>query len=139
MKKVAGRLRLELAQFRELAAFVQFASELDEGTRKRIERGRVLTEILKQPERDPIPFEKQVALLYAGINGYLDDVPPAQVAALGANLLDYLEKMHRETILKMIKISGELSQESEDKLKTAIGEFKVLLHKVEVQRVTSSA
>ncbi|MDZ4296670.1 MAG: F0F1 ATP synthase subunit alpha, partial [Patescibacteria group bacterium] len=76
MKKVAGRLRLELAQFRELAAFTQFASELDESTRKRIERGRILTELLKQPEARPLPFEKQVVLMYAGTNGHLDGIAP---------------------------------------------------------------
>jgi len=123
MKKVAGRMRLELAQFRELAAFAQFASELDEGTRKRIERGRVLTEILKQPEREPLPFEKQVALMYAGTNGYFDDVAAAEVGATAAKLLDYLEKMHSEDVLEKIKTSGDLAKETEDALKKAIGEF----------------
>ncbi|MFY9463250.1 MAG: F0F1 ATP synthase subunit alpha, partial [Candidatus Sungiibacteriota bacterium] len=109
MKKVAGRMRLELAQFRELAAFAQFASELDEGTRKRIERGRVLTEILKQPERAPLPFEKQVVLMYAGTNGYFDDVAPTEVAATALKLLDYLEKMHRDITLEQIQTSGDLA------------------------------
>ncbi|MDZ4284267.1 MAG: F0F1 ATP synthase subunit alpha, partial [Patescibacteria group bacterium] len=76
MKKVAGRLRLELAQFRELAAFMQFSSELDEGTQKRIERGKVLSEILKQPELAPIPFEYQVVLIWAATNGYFDQTGP---------------------------------------------------------------
>lgn len=126
MKKVAGRLRLELAQYRELAAFVQFASELDEGTRKRIERGRVLTELLKQPELTPMPFEKQTVLIYAGTNGYFDDVPPAEVGKVSAALLDYLEKMHREEILEQIKSAGELNDGVEQQLKVAIEEFKKL-------------
>ena len=123
MKKVAGKLRLELAQFRELAAFVQFASELDEGTRKRIDRGRVLTEILKQPELNPIPFEKQVVSIFAGTQGFLDDVPPAEVSGVLAKLLDYLEKMHKD-VLEKIKESGELAKDTEEKLRNAAEEFK---------------
>ncbi|MBI2053224.1 MAG: F0F1 ATP synthase subunit alpha [Candidatus Sungbacteria bacterium] len=126
MKKVAGRLRLELAQFRELAAFAQFASELDEGTRKRIERGRVLTELLKQAELSPLPFEYQVVLMYAGTQGFLDDVPPAQVAETGTALLDYMDKMHRAPVFEQIKISGDLTKETEESLKKALGEFKKL-------------
>ncbi|OHA04125.1 MAG: F0F1 ATP synthase subunit alpha [Candidatus Sungbacteria bacterium RIFCSPHIGHO2_02_FULL_53_17] len=126
MKKVAGRLRLELAQFRELAAFVQFASELDEGTKKRIERGRVLTELLKQSELDPIPFEKQVIAIYAGTHGYFDDVLSADVPATCAALLDYIEKLHRADILDTIRETGDLTKETEEKLKTAIDDFKKL-------------
>ncbi len=126
MKKVAGRLRLELAQFRELAAFAQFASELDESTRKRIERGRVLVELLKQPELEPVPFEKQVCLIFAGTNGYFDDVLPAEVGPVSGKLIEYLEKMHRGTVLEKIRDTGELSQEVEEKLKKAITDFKKL-------------
>ena len=72
MKKVAGRLRLELAQFRELQAFVQFASDLDESTRIKIQRGELLTEVLKQTDGSPVAFERQVVVLYAALNGYLD-------------------------------------------------------------------
>ncbi len=126
MKKVSGQLRLELAQFRELAAFVQFSSELDEGTRRRIERGRVLTEILKQPEFCPLPFEKQVALIYAGTHGYFDTTPPPEIEKTSASFFDYLEKMHRDTVLEQIKTSGELSEDVEKKLKTAIETFMKL-------------
>ena len=126
MKKVAGRLRLELAQFRELAAFAQFASELDEGTRKRIERGRVLTEILKQPECEPLPFEKQVVLMYAGTNGYFDGIPPAKISETVEALLEYIEKMHENDIFDAIRKSGELSQDTETVLKQAIEDFKKL-------------
>ncbi|MDP3710583.1 MAG: F0F1 ATP synthase subunit alpha [bacterium] len=124
MKKVAGRLRLELAQFRELAAFAQFASELDESTRKRLTRGQILTEILKQGELEPISFDKQVILIYAGTNGYLDDVPVASVTETAAKLLDYIEKMHGKDVLNKIRESGELSADTEAKLKEAITEFK---------------
>ncbi len=124
MKKVAGRLRLELAQYRELAAFVQFASELDESTRKRIERGRVLTEILKQPALEPMPFEEQVVLIYAGTQGYFDDIPPTEAGKVSAALLDYLEKMHRTEVLEKIKESGELSDKTESRLKVAIEEWR---------------
>ncbi|MBI3420835.1 MAG: F0F1 ATP synthase subunit alpha [Candidatus Sungbacteria bacterium] len=126
MKKVAGRLRLELAQFRELAAFAQFASDLDESTRKRIERGRVLSEILKQPERNPIPFEEQVVLIWAATNGYFDGIAPVEVGAVAAKLLDYLKKMHHEETLGVIRESGDLSKETEEKLKSAVEEFKNL-------------
>ncbi|TSC75153.1 MAG: F-type H+-transporting ATPase subunit alpha [Parcubacteria group bacterium Gr01-1014_33] len=126
MKKVAGRLRLELAQFRELAAFAQFASELDESTRHRLERGRVLSELLKQPERTPAPFEMQVILMYAGTRGYLDDVPPEKISETAEALLAYMEKMH-EDVLEKIRTSGELSQEIETILKNIIEEFKKIV------------
>lgn len=126
MKKVAGRLRLELAQFRELQAFVQFAQELDEATRKRIERGRVLTEILKQPEYQPMAFEKQVVLIFAATQGYLDDIAPSEIQKTKDALLDYFEKMHNDTILEKIKQSGELSEKLEEETRGAIEEFKRL-------------
>ena len=75
MKQVAGSLRLDLAQFRELAAFAQFSSDLDKATKARIDRGQRLTEILKQPQYLPVPVEKQVMIIFAATNGYLDDVP----------------------------------------------------------------
>jgi F-type H+-transporting ATPase subunit alpha len=126
MKKVAGRLRLELAQFRELAAFVQFASELDESTRKRITHGRVLTELLKQPELEPVSFEKQAVLIYAGTRGYFDEVPLQEVSAKGIKLLDYIEKLYGESILAEIRKSGEISQEVEENIQKALTEFKKL-------------
>ncbi|OGZ99175.1 MAG: F0F1 ATP synthase subunit alpha [Candidatus Sungbacteria bacterium RIFCSPHIGHO2_02_FULL_47_11] len=126
MKKVAGKLRLELAQFRELAAFVQFASELDESTKKRITRGRALTELLKQPELEPMPFEKQVCLLYTGTQGYFDDVPPAEIGITAGKLLEYIEKMHSDAVFEKIKTSGEMSPETEAALQRAVEEFKKL-------------
>ncbi|MDP3771940.1 MAG: F0F1 ATP synthase subunit alpha [bacterium] len=123
MKKVAGRLRLELAQFRELAAFAQFASELDESTRRRIERGRVLTEILKQPELHPMPFEQQVVLIWAATNGIFDATLPAEVAARGEAFLDYIEKRYREATTDKIRASGELGKDTEEVLVKASEEF----------------
>jgi F-type H+-transporting ATPase subunit alpha len=125
MKKVAGRLRLDLAQFRELQAFVQFASDLDEATRKRIERGLLLTEILKQNDLSPVPFEEQVAVLYAGVNGHFDGTPIQEVKAREAAFVDFVKKMHGD-ILEAIKKTGELAPETEEKLKKAIEEFKKL-------------
>ena len=82
MKKVSGKLRLELASFRELASFAQFASDLDASTQRKIEKGKRLVEMLKQPNNDPIAFNKQVVLIYAGINDYLNDLPVHQVLQL---------------------------------------------------------
>ena len=126
MKKVAGRLRLELAQYRELAAFAQFASELDESTRKRLERGRRLTEILKQGEREPMAFEKQAVLIYAGTNGYFDAVQPEQVAEKAKSLVDYLEKMHSGSVIEKIRTSGEIAEDTEKNLRKALDEFNSL-------------
>ncbi len=126
MKKVAGRLRLELAQFRELAAFAQFASDLDESTRKRIVRGHILTELLKQPELDPVPFEKQVVLIYAGTGGYFDEYPPEKAQQIGQDMLEYLQKLHETDIFEKIRTSGELSAEVEEKLKITIEDFMKL-------------
>lgn len=128
MKKVAGKLRLELAQFRELAAFAQFSSDLDESTAKRIVRGRILTELLKQPELDPVPFEKQVVLIYAGTGGYFDDYEPEKVQQIGQDMIEYLQKLHEADIFEKIRISGEMSAEVEEKLKIAIGDFQKLIN-----------
>ncbi len=126
MKKVAGRLRLELAQFRELAAFAQFASELDESTRKRLERGKVLTEILRQGELEPMTFEKQVVLIFAGTQGHLDDIAVADIKKFSEGLLEYLDKMHEDSVMNKIKESGELADEVAEKLKGAIEDYKRL-------------
>ncbi len=123
MKKVASRLRLDLAQFRELQAFVQFASDLDEATRKRIERGLLLTEILKQNDLSPIPFEEQVVALYAGVNGHFDGTAVSEMKATEAKFVDFVKKMNSE-LLDKIKTSGELSQDTEEKLKKAIVGFQ---------------
>lgn len=123
MKKVAGRLRLDLAQYRELEAFAQFASELDASTRAQLERGRRLVEILKQPQYVPMPVENQVAILYAGVNGHLDDVAVD-------HLKEWEERFHkymgttRKKVLEKIAEKKELTPEIEKELKASIEEFK---------------
>jgi F-type H+-transporting ATPase subunit alpha len=124
MKQVAGRLRLELAQYRELAAFAQFGTaELDKATRAQLERGQRITEILKQAEYVPMPVEKQVMILYAAINGYIDDIPMDKVKAFETDFHRFMEANHPE-IGKAIAQEKEITAETEQKLKTAIEEFK---------------
>ncbi|OGE83967.1 MAG: F0F1 ATP synthase subunit alpha [Candidatus Doudnabacteria bacterium RIFCSPHIGHO2_01_FULL_49_9] len=123
MKKVAGKLRLDLAQFRELASFAQFASDLDEGTRKQIERGKRITEILKQPQYEPMPVENQVAIIYAAVNGLLDDIPVEKLKDFETRFHKYLEINVKE-LLNTIRVKKELDGENEEKLKRYITEFK---------------
>jgi F-type H+-transporting ATPase subunit alpha len=124
MKKVAGRLRLELAQYRELAAFAQFGTaELDKATRAQLERGQRITEVLKQLQYVPMPLEKQVMILYAAINGHLDDVPVNKVSAFETNFHRFMEANHPE-IGENIASQKETTPEIEEKLKAAIIEFK---------------
>ncbi len=126
MKKVAGRLRLELAQFRELRAFVQFASDLDPATQKKIKRGELMTEILKQDDLSPIPFENQVVLFYAALNGHFDGIPLASIRATEKKLYDYMGKLHGDS-MQSIRESGDLIKETEEELKKALEDFKALI------------
>ncbi|MCL4399946.1 F0F1 ATP synthase subunit alpha [Patescibacteria group bacterium] len=119
MKKVAGRLRLELAQFRELQAFVQFASEVDEATKKRIKRGEILTEVLKQDDLKPVPFEEEVVLIYASINGYFDDLKKEEVRKSMNDLSKYFREIHPE-ILEKISSTGDLDGQTEELLKKSL-------------------
>lgn len=123
MKKVAGRLRLDLAQYRSLESFAQFGSDLDAATKKQIERGRALTEILKQGQYAPLTFDKQVAIIYAGVNGHLDKIPAEKLPEFEEKFLDYLHNVERD-VLTMIKEKKEINPEIEEKLKTAISKFK---------------
>jgi len=124
MKKVAGRLRLDLAQYRELAGFAQFGtSELDRATRVQLERGQRLSEVLKQGQYVPVPMERQVIILYAAINGYLDDVGVEKVSAFETGLQAFVESSHPE-IGSAIARSKELAEDTEEALKAAIQEFK---------------
>ncbi len=123
MKKVAGKLKLSLAQFRELEAFAQFGSDLDKATRKQLDTGRRLTEVLKQPQFQPVAMEHQVAILYAVNNGYLDDVAVEKVADFETKFHEFMNTQGRE-VLKTIGDSKELNQATEDKLKQAINQFK---------------
>jgi F-type H+/Na+-transporting ATPase subunit alpha len=122
MKKVAGRLRLDLSQYRELEAFAQFGSELDEATRQTLARGERMVATLNQPQYDPWPMEEQVAALYAGVNGYLDDIPVAQVPRFQDELREYLRT--EGSILKTIRETGDLSDETAEKLNAELEKFK---------------
>lgn len=122
MKKVAGKLKLELAQYRELAVFAQFGSDLDEATQKQLSKGDRLTEILKQTLYSPLAVEKQVTILYAGVNSYLEKVKVEEVREYEEKFHSYFEAKHSD-LLKTIKESKELSAESEEKLKKAIEQF----------------
>ena len=124
MKQVAGRLRLELAQYRELAAFAQFGTtELDKATRAQLERGQRLTEILKQSQYVPMSLEKQVMILYAAINGYLDDVAADKVTAFETDFHRFMEANH-PGVGERIAGEKEITTEIEEALKAAITEFK---------------
>ncbi len=123
MKKVAGKLRLELAQFRELQAFVQFASDVDDATREKIQRGQILTEILKQNDLEPIPLERQVVVLYAALNGYLNKVPRERIKAASERLVEFIDRLHRDTILKPLAEKRELTEAIEQELKEALQTF----------------
>ncbi len=123
MKKVAGKLRLELAQFRELQAFVQFASDVDETTKQKIQRGQILTEILKQDDLQPLAFEKQVVIIYAALNGYFNAVPKEKIKLTGERLVDFIEKTHGDAIFKPIREKRELSPEVETKMKEVLSNF----------------
>jgi F-type H+-transporting ATPase subunit alpha len=123
MKKVAGKLRLDLAQYRELAAFAQFASDLDKSTRDQLTRGERLVELLKQDQFVPMPFEQQVLAIYAGTSGALDDIPVGQVKAFEKGLLEHLAKNH-PGIGEKIRQSKKFEPDTEAQLKNAIAEFK---------------
>jgi F-type H+-transporting ATPase subunit alpha len=124
MKKVAGRLKLDMGQYREVAAFAQFGTaELDKATQQQLERGQRIQEILKQGQFVPVPLERQVVILYAVINGYLDDIPVAKLADFEAEFFRFLEASYAD-LCKFIAKIKELNSETEDALKRGIQEFK---------------
>jgi F-type H+-transporting ATPase subunit alpha len=122
MKKVAGSIKLELAQYREMAAFAQFGSDLDASTQKLLNRGQRLTELLKQPQFSPMPFEEQVVSIFAGVNGYLDAIPVAAVTRFEQSLLAHLRSSHPE-VLGAIRDSKDLSDDTRAKLTEVLKEF----------------
>ena len=123
MKKVAGPLKLDLAQYRALAAFAQFASDLDKATRDQLTRGEKLSEVIKQPQYQPLPVEKQVAILYAATKGYLDDIPTPRVRDFEARLYRFLE-LERPQVLTELGRTKALSDEIAAGLDEAIGTFR---------------
>jgi len=122
MKQVAGRLRLDMAAFRELAAFAQFGSDLDKATQYRLNQGQKLQEILKQPQYEPVPLDEQIFVIYAGTHGFANDVPVERIRGWEQALTRYMEASHPE-IGKTIMIQGRLSAETESKLQTALKTF----------------
>lgn len=123
MKKVAGTLKLDLAQYRELAAFAQFGSDLDKSTQARLTRGERTVEILKQGQYEQMPVEKQVVSIYTVIKGFVDDIPVTDVRRFEKEMLAYFDNYHSE-IFATIRETKDLSSDTEEKLKKAIEEFK---------------
>jgi len=124
MKQVAGRLKLDMGQYREVAAFAQFgAAELDKATKAQLDRGQRITEILKQPQSAPMLIEKQVMILYAAINGYIDDVPVEKVVTFEANFHQFMEANHPEVGKSIVK-DKDITAKTEEALKAALEEFK---------------
>jgi F-type H+-transporting ATPase subunit alpha len=122
MKKVAGRIKGELAQYREMAAFAQFGSDLDATTQRLLNRGSRLTELLKQAQFSPLKMEEQVCVIYAGVNGYLDPIPVNRVKAFEEGLLTLLRTKNPE-ILNTIRDSRDLDDATTGKLKAVVDGF----------------
>jgi F-type H+-transporting ATPase subunit alpha len=123
MKQVAGRLRLDLAQYREMAAFAQFGSELDKATQAQLARGERMVELLKQDQYQPLPMEKQVLIIYAGVNGFLDDLPVSKIRQFEKEYYAFMDNKHPE-IVQEIAEKKALSDELQNKINQAIEEFK---------------
>ncbi len=122
MKKVAGSIKLELAQYREMAAFAQFGSDLDASTQRLLNRGARLTELLKQGQYQPMPFEEQVVSIFAGVNGFLDQVPVAAVTRFEAGFMSEMKAKHGD-VMDAIRSSRDLDKDLQAKLKEILGEF----------------
>jgi F-type H+-transporting ATPase subunit alpha len=136
MKKTAGTLRLDLAQFRDLEAFAQFGSELDKSSQRQLDRGRRLVEILKQKQYMPMPMEKQVLIIYAGVNGFVDDLPVESLAAFESELFDSLERKET-TVLDKIAETKALTDEIVKEVEATLNDFKrtfVQRHKIETAK-----
>jgi F-type H+-transporting ATPase subunit alpha len=124
MKKVAGKMRLEAAQYRELAGFAQFGSDLDEDTRKKLERGKRLYEILKQDQYQPLAVAKQVLIYWSLLGGHLDDIAVEDIRSFEAGLYKYADT--NDEVLKLITEKKELSEEIEEKMKTLLNDYKLV-------------
>jgi F-type H+-transporting ATPase subunit alpha len=122
MKSVSGGIKLDLAQYREMAAFAQFASDLDPATQKLLARGERLTELLKQDQYAPMPLENQVVSIYAGTNGYLDGIPVSDVQRFEKSMLEVMAEKHPD-ILSQIRTSKVLDKDNESQLKSFLDSF----------------
>jgi len=125
IKQVAGKVKLDLAQFRELAAFAQFGSDLDAATRARLDRGQRIVELFKQKQYNPIPVDEQVAVMWAMQNGYLDSVPVERVKEYQLKLQDWLQT-RKGALLGTIREKKEIDKDLESQLKAALDEFKTI-------------
>src|SRR5690606_20206427 len=123
MRSVAGKLRLELAQFRDVEAFAQFGSDLDAATQRQLSRGQRLVEILKQPQYQPLPMAEQVAIIWAATNGHIDDVPVERVRAFEREFMEFL-RTQRPQILSTITDSKKVDDDLLQQLADAVGTFK---------------
>uniref|UniRef100_A0A915D462 ATP synthase alpha subunit C-terminal domain-containing protein n=1 Tax=Ditylenchus dipsaci TaxID=166011 RepID=A0A915D462_9BILA len=122
MKQVAGSMKLELAQYREVAAFAQFGSDLDASTQQLLNRGVRLTELLKQGQYVPMAIEEQVAVIYAGVKGHLDKLDPSKITKFEKEFLIHI-RANAQDLLKVIREEGQLSPQTDEKLKTLVIEF----------------
>ena len=128
MKKVSGKLKLMLATYREMAAFAQFASDLDESTQRVLERGKRMVELLKQGVNAPIPFEKQVVVIYAGINGYLDKLPIDKILPFERNLYQKLDTTFKGLLDKIVaekNLTDEIEAEIKQVIEATVAESMV--------------
>jgi len=123
MKQVAGRLRIELAQYREMAAFAKFGSDLDKTTQALLARGSRLTELLKQGQYVPVPVERQVVLMYAGANGYIDTYPESALKKYEQEMLQFVEEKHPD-LYTDIKVKKQIDSSLDEKLVKVLDEFK---------------
>jgi F-type H+-transporting ATPase subunit alpha len=123
MRRIAGRLRLDLAQYREMAAFAQFGSELDAATQSQLTRGERMVEILKQDQYKPLPIEKQVMIIYAGINGYLDEIPVEALRRFEEEFYPFVDSRYG-TLPREIQDKKQLDADLEARLRKTIEEFK---------------
>ena len=123
MKGVAGTLRLDLAQYRELAAFAQFGSDLDKATQAQLNRGARLVEILKQDQYQPLDVVKQIAIVYAGTHGYLDELPLERCREFETGLFEYLD-VNGETFMESLRKEKVLSKELEESLNKLLGDYR---------------
>src|SRR5688500_289626 len=122
MKQVAGSIKGELAQYREMAAFAQFGSDLDASTQRLLNRGARLTELLKQPQFSPLKTEEQVVVIYAGVNGYLDAIQVPQVRAFEDGLLRLMRDKHA-SVLDTIRTEKEISEKTGERLKKVVSDY----------------
>ena len=131
MKKVAGKVKLELAQYRELASFAQFGSDVDADTKRRLDHGLVLMEILKQPQYQPIPVENQIMIIYAASNDYLTDLDVSTIKSFEKELYNYMDTYYPE-VGKSITETGVLGEDAEKMLQKGITECKEKFIKLNV-------